>query len=136
MIAQALVTRQLSYRFREDQVLRFSMIVMGIIISFYIFLTEWWMLLIFAPFLAICNGVTQANIPGLISRSSGREVQGQVLGLTTSVQALAQSIPPVLSGIIAAVSFPEMPIVVSGVVIILSGLFFITMYKAPKAVGQ
>ena len=134
VIAQVFVTRQLSHHFREDQVLRFSMIGMGIIISIYIFLTEWWMLLIFAPFLAISNGVTQANIPGLISRSSGREVQGQVLGLNTSVQALAQSIPPVLSGIIAAILTPEAPIIVSGITVILAGIFFVMMYKIPTRI--
>ncbi|MEK6967109.1 MAG: MFS transporter [Nanoarchaeota archaeon] len=134
VIAQVLITRKLNNHFREDQVLKISILAMGVVISFYIFITHWWELLFFAPMLAISNGVTQANIPGLISRSSGKEVQGQVLGLNTSVQALAQSIPPVLSGIIAALLTPEMPLVVSGATIILAGLFFIFMYKAPSTV--
>lgn len=136
VIAQAFVTRQLSHRFREDQVLRVSMLGLGLIISTYIFLTQWWLLLIFAPMLAICNGVSQANIPGLISRSSDSDVQGQVLGLTASVQALAQALPPVLSGIIAAALTPELPIVISGITIIISGIFFILMYKRPVSVQK
>ena len=43
---------------------------------------------------------------GLLSRSASPRIQGEVLGINASVQALAQAFPPLLSGVIAGRSAP------------------------------
>ena len=67
--------------------------------------------------------------PWLISRSAGPEIQGEILGLNASIQALAQTIPPVLSGYLAASLSPETPLLVSSLVIFAAGLLFMLFYK-------
>ena len=48
-----------------------------------------------------------------------------------SVQALAQLIPPVLSGFIAASFAPEAPLIAASVMIIFAGILYNVFYKAP-----
>ncbi len=136
VFAQVFVTNRLSHFYREYQILRVSLVITGIAVSLYFFASAWWMLLLIAPIMAIFNGVSQANLPAIVSRSADKQVQGQVLGLNTSVQALAQSIPPVLSGVIAASVTAESPLIIASAVIITAGIVFITMYKPPASVKR
>ncbi len=129
---QIVITRQISSRLSSSAILRFSIIASGIFVLMYFLPKIWWQLLLITPFFAIANGLTQANMTGLISSSADRSVQGEVLGINSSVQALAQTIPPILSGYIAAKLTPETPILVSGVVIIIAGLFYNILYRPTK----
>ncbi len=128
-ISQAVVTRTISRLWRESAILRVSLIATGIFIfDFFVPGTGAGLLWIVPPF-AIFNGLSQANIPGLISQSVDATRQGEILGVSASVQALAQSIPPILSGFIAASITPESPILISAVVIVAAGIFFNIFYR-------
>ncbi len=133
--SQAVVTRRLSHIFSEVDILRFSIIITGAIVAVYLLPKYSWQLLFITPFFAMANGLSQANIVALVSKSAGPEIQGEVLGLNASVMALAQSIPPVLSGYIAASLAPEAPIVVASIVILTAGFTFFLLY-VPKARTQ
>lgn len=132
-LTQAVLTRRLSGKFREYHILRVTLLGCGIGILLYYLTNAAWQLYIIAPFFAICMGLSQANIAGLISRSVSPAVQGEILGINASVQALAQSIPPMLSGFIAAKMTPESPIVVSFLVIALAWLVFVTTYRPTQS---
>ncbi|KKU51981.1 MAG: hypothetical protein A3A28_05100 [Candidatus Sungbacteria bacterium RIFCSPLOWO2_01_FULL_47_32] len=123
------VVRLAARRFREYQILRVSLFAAGILMMLFFLPDHWWGLLFVAPLYAMANGLSFSNITGLISKSSDSSIQGEVLGINASVQALAYSIPPILSGFIAARLTPETPIVVASLVIILSGMVFITFYR-------
>src|SRR6185437_10784149 len=126
----------LSHRFEEIQILKFSLILTGIFLFIYLLPNQAWQLLLIVPFFAIANGLSQANLTGLVSRSVEGSVQGEILGINTSVAALAQSIPPMLSGFIAAALAAEAPIAVSAIVIVIAGLWFIFFYHLRPPVTQ
>ena len=131
---QAIVTRYVAKKFKESDVLKFSMVGTGIAVFLYFLPTQWWQLLLITPFFAMMNGLTFANITALISRSADHTIQGEVMGINTSVQALGQAIPPILSGYIAASLVSSSPLIVAGTVVILSGLFFFAIYKPTKSI--
>jgi MFS family permease len=93
----------------------------------------WWQLLFITPIFAVANGLTQANIAALISKTADRSIQGEVLGINASVQALAQAIPPMLSGYIAASLSPEAPLIVSAIVIATAGFVFSIFYDSTSS---
>jgi hypothetical protein len=66
-------------------------------------------------------GLAFANNVSIVSRSVGFEIQGEVLGINASVRSLGMGIPPLLSGFITASLTPETPVIVSGVVALISG---------------
>ena len=123
-ITQGLIIRKVSTKLNEAQVLRFSMFMCGVVLLCYFLPREWWQLLFVVPFFALNMGLSQANIAGLISRSSEPQIQGEVLGINSSVQALAQTIPAAMSGYVAASMGPNTPVVVSALIMMSAAVFF------------
>ncbi len=74
---------------------------------------------------AMCIGLIMANITALISREASPREQGEVLGIGTSVQALAGAIPPAIAGFAAASISPAAPLIAASCIISISALVFI-----------
>jgi DHA1 family tetracycline resistance protein-like MFS transporter len=125
VFTQAVVTRTVSKKWTEVAILRNSIIAVGIF-NIAIFLTPHasWLYFI-VPFFAMSIGLTQTNLTGLLSRSAGPAMQGEVLGINGSLNALAMTFPPLLAGTVAARFEPSAPLLVSAIVIIISGLYFV-----------
>lgn len=132
-LTQGIITRLVARRFHERRVLRVSIAVTGIGILLFFFPTHWWMLLFITPVFAVANGLSQANLVGLVSKSASPAIQGEVLGINASVQSLAQSIPPLLGGFVAAEITPESPVVISSMIIIFAGLLFLWLQRPQRA---
>ncbi len=131
-IAQALVTRAIGKRFGEISILRVALAATGVFILLQVVPHKVGWLYVIVPFFAIANGLVMANLNGLISRSAGPDKQGEILGINASVQALAQSIPPILAGYLAASTVFSAPIIVSAILIVISGIVFIALVKKSK----
>lgn len=136
VITQATITRKVTSLLKEYQILYFSLIGTGIGLAFNLLPRVGWQMLLVAPVFAIFNGLTQASIMGLVSRSADKKIQGEVLGISSSIQALAQSIPAALSGYLASSLSTNAPIAVASISIVLSGLVFIIFYRRPKNLPQ
>jgi MFS transporter, DHA1 family, tetracycline resistance protein len=150
-LVQAVVTRKLSKKYSESQVLRFSyfgasLSMLGFLIVPKLNGSDNWLLnsvFLFSvvPVFALFIGLIQANSNALISKSVEPHKQGQILGINASVQALAQFIPSVLSGFIAAGSIfassgqesiikpSGYPLLISMIMILMAGVFFLSKYK-------
>lgn len=123
--SQAVITRMVSQRFNEWSILRISLLATGICMLLFFVPKVWWGLLFITPIFAMFTGLSQANLTSVVSRSAGSQIQGEILGINASVQALAQTIPPVISGLVAAQVTAWTPLMVAGITIIFSGFVFI-----------
>jgi len=126
---QIVLTRKLGAKYTDWKILRVSFFGCAIMIFSYLLPTHAWQFLFLIPFFAAFNGLTQANSSALVSKSVDRTIQGEVLGVNASIQALAQAIPPILSGFIAADLSPEAPIFVASGVMFLAAVIFLLFYK-------
>ncbi len=125
IFTQIVVTRFVARYFAEKSVLQNTIFIVSVAIFTITTLHDSWWLYVVAPFMAFAMGLTQANMMALISRSADATVQGEILGINGSVSALANTLPPLLAGILAASFAPEAPLVLAAFVIALSGLYFI-----------
>ena len=128
VISQGLLLRKLT-KFADYKILRVTLITTGVLILAFLLPTAWWQLLFVVPFFGIPNGLSQAFLPTIISRSAEQSKQGEILGINASVAALAQSIPPIIAGYLAAKTVAQAPIYVASVFIVLSGVIFWLFYK-------
>lgn len=129
-ITQAVITPLLAKRFKPFQVLRVSFIASGLTLFGYMLANNTAQLLMVTPIFAIFLGNSIANSTALVSISADKHIQGEVLGINASVQALAQTIPAALSGYIAALSL-NAPVLVGGLAVIAGGLLFLAIYRPP-----
>jgi MFS transporter, DHA1 family, tetracycline resistance protein len=124
-LTQAVIVRFLANKFTEVQIVRVALLLSGLSVFLYFFAETPLILYLITPIMAIANGLNFVNITALISKNADAKIQGEVLGISASVTALAQMIPPILSGYIAASLKPETPIYASAAVIfIAAGVFW------------
>ena len=114
---------------KNHQVLRFSLLGLAGALLIMLWPHNTTQLLLVAPLIAIFHGLTMANISALVSLSAGPKLQGEVLGIDSSVQALAQAIPAIIAGYIASFGV-SVPVVVGSAFIGLGWLFFNLFYRA------
>jgi DHA1 family tetracycline resistance protein-like MFS transporter len=124
VFTQGFVTRVVAARYSELRVLRYSLVMAGVVLLLFLVVPNVSFLYFVAPFFSIAIGLTQANMVGAISRSASDEVQGEILGINGSVNAMAQSIPPLVSGVLVATFSPSAPILCAALLIIGAGIYF------------
>lgn len=131
VITQLLIIRKISVWFKDYQVLKIAFFIMALALLFYLLADTTIHLLIISPFLMISVGLARAFINALVSRSAGANVQGEVMGVSSSVSFLAQSLPPIISGFIAAEIAPQAPLYFAAAILIIAGIVFNASYKPP-----
>lgn len=124
VITQGFITRKISAYFTEAQIVKNTIMLAGLCILGVVLVQSTFALYLLVPFFAISIGLSQANITALISRSAGANIQGEILGVNGSVMALAQTIPPVISGVAAVYFEPQAPLIIASVFVILAGIYF------------
>lgn len=120
---QGVITRKASARFTPPQILRVSLLGLGITLFIILIPNTWPMLLLVNPFVAIFQGLTQPNQTSIVSQLSPKETQGEILGIQQSIASLAFTIPPLIGGFILNIDY-RVPLLVSSIVMLLSWSVF------------
>lgn len=128
---QAVVTRHVSKKFMNKQhvLIKYTLAGGAIMMLAYFLPRLSWQLLLVPPFFSLCTGLTMANLNALLSKMASRDSMGEIMGINASVQALAQSLPALLSGFIAATLAPTTPIFIAAFFIFLSAFVFHKLYN-------
>ncbi len=129
IISQGFLLRLLCKWFEEVALLR-TFLILGSASIFLYYITQNILgLLIVGACFALTNGISMATLPSLASRRAPAYIQGEIMGINSSVQALGQAIPPVLAGFLAAEITPSAPIYIAGAVIGIGWLVFVTTVR-------
>lgn len=124
VLTQALITGWAAKQFKPFTIIAVSLFgVSGTLLLFFLANAPWMLYLITLPN-SMFIGLIMANLTGLISRQADERQQGEVLGIAASVQALAQAIPPVIAGYVAAILAPETPLLVASIIVFVAALTF------------
>ena len=129
VFTQAVMTKFVVKRFKEVKVIRITLIGSGILVLAYFLPQYAWQILLIPPFFGLFSGLSMANLSSLLSHRAPPGIQGEILGINASVQALAQAIPAILSGFIAASLTPETPLIFASIIIIIGAIVFRVLYK-------
>ncbi len=129
VITQAVLTRFLAKKFNEAKILNYTLIGGGLMVLAYFLPQYAWQIFLIPPLFSAFTGLSMANLNALLSKSAPADARGEIMGISASVQALAQAIPAILSGFIAASLAPTTPLVIASIVIIFSGIAFRFLYK-------
>ncbi|MDD3266775.1 MAG: MFS transporter [Burkholderiales bacterium] len=133
ILAQGLIVRRISGKIEDYKILRFSLFGTGICLFTYYFIPSSLPALIFLvpPFMATFNSLTMAFTSTLITRVTPDNIRGEAMGIASSVNALAQSIPSMLAGYIAA-HHARLPVLIGSLFLFAGGLIFWKIFKPEK----
>lgn len=130
-VFQIVLIPMLSKRFKNYQVLRFSIPGVALSVLLLRFVHSSTAAILVSPIVPLFVALTMANTIALISSMVSKEIQGEVMGLNSSVEAVAQGIPAILSGYIASIAV-WLPNTVSATIITIAAILFIFLYKPNK----
>lgn len=99
VFTQLFILRFLSKKFKEHEILRVSMLMVGFGLFLYPFMQTMPHMYLVLPLVAIGNGLTMANMTALVSKGVSPQRQGAALGINGSLMALSQGIAPLVAGV-------------------------------------
>ncbi len=108
---------------KDFEILFIGILGSAVMLFAYVSITATWQLIIIIPIFSIFNGFAQAYLPAIVSRSAGKAIQGEILGINASVFSLAQVTPPLIAGYLAALFLPQFPIYVAGAITLITAAF-------------
>jgi DHA1 family tetracycline resistance protein-like MFS transporter len=129
IFTQVFTTRRVAARFSEGQVLKVSLFGVSAVMTAYLLVPSPLWLFLIAPISSTFNGLSLANMGGLLSRSVAPQVQGEILGIGSSIAALANSLPPLIGGFVAASIAPEAPVLAAALTMFLAWVIFTATFR-------
>lgn len=120
VLTQLVILRILSSKFSELKILRFSMLMVALVMASYPFVPNGNLLYFLIPLLAIPQGLSMANLPSLVSKSVSASKQGAALGINGSLLALAAGIVPLVAGAGSGIIGIKAPFIAGGILIALA----------------
>src|SRR4029077_12121740 len=129
IFTQLVTTRRVAARFSEPQVLKVTLLGVSVVMLAYLLSPSPLWLMAVVPLSSTFNGLSLANMGGLLSRSVPPQVQGEILGIGSSIQALANALPPLLGGFVAASVAPEAPVLAAALTLFLAWVIFTVTFR-------
>jgi MFS transporter, DHA1 family, tetracycline resistance protein len=125
---QGVLTRKLSATVSPKRIIAITGIGLAIALALLLVPNKVWLLYMFAPLIALNQGLLSPNIQTLVSDSVGPERQGEILGINQSVQSLAMAIPPIIAGYVVSIN-RNLPLTLAAGFTFLAWVVFIFFYK-------
>lgn len=130
--ASTALNRGLAERFKPEAFILLGLPIAGIlcVVIAHTNSIAWWYITF--PFISICGAWVWSNLLAFLSNLAGRENQGKIFGIGQSLMALAMSLSPMFSGLLAAWD-ERFPLTISGLILVSSGAFAALYYfRRPK----
>jgi len=137
VLSQGGLVRRLSGKIADYKILRLSIFGTAFCLIPYYFIPgnkPLWIFFI-PPFMAIFMAMTRSFSMALVTRITRPEMRGEIMGVNSSSNALAQVIPAILAGYIAA-NHARLPILVGSISVMLGGVLFWKAFKPSKWTAQ
>jgi MFS transporter, DHA1 family, tetracycline resistance protein len=116
-------------RFKNHQVVRLALFGMAGALALQALSHHTAEVLVIGAVIALFFSVFMTNASALVSSSASASIQGEVLGIEASVQALGEAIPPIIAGYVASLGI-IVPNVVGAIVVFVGGVLFLLLYRS------
>lgn len=127
-VFQGLLIPLVAKKLKNYQVVRFSLFGAAGAVLIILSVTSFKAALVVSPLIPLFIALTMANITALVSSVVSKEIQGEAMGILSSVEAMAQGIPAILSGYIASIAI-WLPSVTAATLMTIAGIVFWLIFK-------
>jgi MFS transporter, DHA1 family, tetracycline resistance protein len=135
-LVQGAVVGMVAKKFPDYKILKFAIPFQALSLLAYALVTKSSMLYFVIPWLALFQGLGQANFGALMSRSAEPGRQGEAMGIYSSVTNLAQFPPAVLLGYIAGSLRSNTPLLVAAALTVASFVIFAAFFRPTFVAGS
>lgn len=128
VLVQGGLVRRLAKKYSPIKILPFSLLFMSIALISLIIPDKASYLYLTMALVAIGQGLSSPNISALVSNLADNSMQGEILGINQSIQALAQAIPPIVGGLTVSQHL-NLPITLASIVVLVAWLVFLFVFN-------
>ena len=132
-VTQGGLIRLIPARFGPLSVLRITLIVLSFGLILLLVPEQPWVLLLFMPLVSVSQGFSNPNMNSAISAMASPSEQGEIFGISQSLQALGLAIPPLIAGVLSN-SDIRLPIAVASVIVFFAWLLVLRIPKPTEKV--
>jgi DHA1 family tetracycline resistance protein-like MFS transporter len=122
------VPRVFNKKLKDVEILFRALIVFALVILVFIFNTYLIINLLFVPVFTVAIGLANTAIGAISSKKAPPNIQGRIIGINSSIQAIAGTIPQFLAGIAATYLVYYAPLIAT-VILVVTGLYFVQKEK-------
>ncbi|HTI13149.1 MAG TPA: MFS transporter [Dictyobacter sp.] len=122
ILMQGGIVRQLVKHWREQTIMWIGLLILALGLITLAFSSHFALLLISIGLISVGDGAVSPTISTTLSFVSAADAQGETLGLAQGFAGLGRIIGPALAGSVDTLSNPSMPLLISGILVILSAL--------------
>lgn len=132
-VVQGALIPVLAKRFKNHQIVRLAMFGMAGALLLQVFTQNTFEVMAVGAVIATFFSIFMTNSSALVSASSSADIQGEVLGIEASMQALGESIPAIVAGYVATMGIYA-PTITGSIVVFAGALLFVGFYRKSKGV--
>lgn len=127
-ISQGGVTRFVAKKISSVKVLPVAAFLLAVSLFILIFPSRKMELYLILPLIAIFQGLVQPNGISIISNLAKENSQGEIMGINQSLQSIAQTIPPIIDGVIIAMNI-HLPMIAAASCTFLAWFIFVFLFN-------
>ncbi|MEM6269425.1 MAG: MFS transporter [Bacteroidota bacterium] len=124
-LVQGGLVKPASQRFSGPQVINFTLPVMAVVLFLLLLPNRDWMVYALMPGLALTQGLFGPFMQSLISEQASDKQQGLVMGVSQSLGALGNAVPPLLAGFLSSLNY-NLPILAAAIIVLIGWIAFRT----------
>ncbi len=126
-ISQGILLRPLANRFEPAKIALYTLPLTTVSLLFLLIPDKSFYLYIIIPVIAFSQSSATASIQAIISNLASEETQGEILGISSSMNALSQAIPALIGGGMAAAHL-SYPMVLAALSAFLAWIMLVNIY--------
>ncbi len=130
ILSQTQLVPRVDKLFRQQKISSISALVLFVALGTMTLTEQTWQLLLTIVFFASANELLRTGIITMTSNSTSAREQGKVLGFRASADALGQTIPAMVAGVLAGLYGYELPLQLATILFCVLGIFIFTFRKA------
>ncbi len=129
--AQGFVTRIVSRHFAPAKILPYALVALSLTLFAITLPSGIAGLFLIQPFMAIAEGLCFPNETAVLSNLCSPNEQGEAMGITQSLRALGQAVPPLLAGFLVNIDQNLPTWTAAGLILLAAGIFVIYFRSKP-----
>ena len=120
-LSSGLLIRPVVEHLKAASVLFYSLCALGIVVFLLLFFTSASWIWIYLPIVNILIAFIYPTYTTMISDAAGKDAQGEILGVSGSIQSLAFALSPLLGGALIGAG-EHLPMMIGGIAVIFAGI--------------
>jgi DHA1 family tetracycline resistance protein-like MFS transporter len=131
VFTQGILIRPISRRFSPEKIIRVTLFTLMLGLILITLPKNVWLLFAILPLVPVSQALSNPNMVTIVSNLAHKDSQGEIMGISQSINALGMAIPPIIAGFIFSFNI-YLPSIVAAICVGSAAIIFLLYFKMSK----